>query len=156
MTQEALAPTDTIQQSREWLEENRHEGVSCPSCEQYVKVYKRTINGGMVRTLATMYQKAGLEFVHVPSLRVDSNHEVSQLAWRGLVEEEKRIREDGGRAGYWRVTVDGALWLKGVTSAPKYAIVYNNKVLELSEDETVRVNDVKMKNFDLQEILNLS
>lgn len=153
MTVAAPNSTDTIEHSREWLDENRHEGVSCPSCEQYVKVYRRTINGGMVRTLATMYQKAGLEFVHVPSLKVDTNHEVSQLAWRGLVEEEKRVREDGGRAGFWRVTVAGALWLKGVTSAPKYAIVYNNKVLELTEDDTVRVSDVKTKNFNLQEVI---
>jgi hypothetical protein len=153
MTSEAPNLTDTIEHSREWLDENRHEGVSCPSCEQYVKVYRRTINGGMVRTLATMYQKAGLEFVHVPSLKVDTNHEVSQLAWRGLVEEEKRVREDGGRAGFWKVTLAGALWLKGMTSAPKYAIVYNNKVLELTEDDTVRVTDVKTKNFNLQEII---
>jgi hypothetical protein len=153
MTSEAPTLTDTIEHSREWLDENRHEGVSCPSCEQYVKVYRRTINGGMVRTLATMYQKAGLEFVHVPSLKVDTNHEVSQLAWRGLVEEEKRVREDGGRAGFWKVTLAGALWLKGMTSAPKYAIVYNNKVLELTEDDTVRVTDVKTKNFNLQEII---
>jgi hypothetical protein len=153
MTSEAPTLTDTIEHSREWLDENRHEGVSCPSCEQYVKVYRRTINGGMVRTLATMYQNAGLEFVHVPSLKVDTNHEVSQLAWRGLVEEEKRVREDGGRAGFWKVTLAGALWLKGMTSAPKYAIVYNNKVLELTEDDTVRVTDVKTKNFNLQEII---
>lgn len=153
MTVATPSSTDTIEHSREWLDENRHEGVSCPSCEQYVKVYRRTINGGMVRTLATMYQKAGLEFVHVPSLKVDTNHEVSQLAWRGLVEEEKRVREDGGRAGFWKVTLAGALWLKGITSAPKYAIVYNNKVLELTEDDTVRVTDVKTKNFNLQEVI---
>lgn len=146
--------TDTIAHSREWLDENRGEGVSCPSCDQLVKVYRRKINAGMARTLITMYHKGGTQgFVHTPSLPGDT-HEASQLSWWGFIEEEKMLREDGGRAGHWRVTPEGEDWLLGRTKAAKYAFIYNGKLLNLDDEESVLITDSLGTKFNYNELMS--
>lgn len=152
MTVEVPKLTDTIEHSREWLDENRDEGVSCPSCDQFVKVYRRKINSGMAQAIITMYNRAGTEeFVHTPSLV--RSHEVGQLAWWGFIEEEKVLREDGGRAGYWRVTPAGEQWVLGRTKAAKYALVYNGKLLGLDDEETVVIADSLGSKFNYNELM---
>lgn len=154
MTVDAPKLTDTIEHSREWLDENRHEGVECPSCDQFVRVYRRKINSAMARTLITMYHKGGTdEFVHTPSLPGDT-HEASQLSWWGFIEEEKVLREDGGRAGYWRVTPAGESWLLNQTKAAKYALVYNSKLLGLDDEESVLVTDALGTKFNYSDLMS--
>jgi len=153
MTVETPRITDTVERSREWLAENRHEGVECPSCEQFVKVYRRKINSAMARTLITMYNAGGTEeFVHTPSLPGDT-HEASQLSWWGFIEEERILREDGGRAGHWRVTPTGEQWLLGRTQAAKYALVYNSKLLGLDDEESVTIIDSLGTKFNYSELI---
>ena len=152
MTETIPQITDTIGDSRQWLEENRDEGVSCPSCDQFVKVYRRRINAGMAQAIITMYGKAGTEdFVHTPSLV--RSHEVGQLAWWGFIEEEKVLREDGGRAGFWRVTPAGEQWLLGRTKAAKYALVYNGRLLALDDEEQIVIADALGKKFNYNELM---
>jgi hypothetical protein len=157
MTVEALSHSDTIGQSREWLHENREEGVSCPSCEQYVKVYRRKISSSIAEVLIAMYsesQRSGEDFIHVPSLKAKNSREVSKLVWWGFVEEQKALREDGGRAGYWRVTEAGEKWLKNITTAPKYAVTYNNTLLEMTEDEQVSIIDALGTKFNYNDLMS--
>lgn len=150
------ALTDTIAESREWIDAHREDGVSCPSCDQYAKVYRRKISSSIAEVLIAMHnesKRTGQEFVHVPSLKAKNSREVSKLVWWGFVEEQKELREDGGRAGYWRVTEAGELWLKNITTAPKYAVTYNNKLLEMTDDEQVSIVDALGTKFNYSDLM---
>lgn len=148
-----ITDDSTVAESKAWLEENRHDGVDCPSCGELVKVYRYNVDSAMARTLILMYRAGGVEsFVHTPSLPGDT-HKASQLKWWGFVEEERILRPDGGRAGFWRVTEAGERWVNGGL-APKHAFVFNGKAIEMSEDVSVTINDALGKKFNFMNLMN--
>jgi hypothetical protein len=153
MTAATITDASTVGESKVWLEENRHEGVDCPSCGELVKVYRHKIDSAMARTLILMYRAGGTSSaVHTPSLPGDT-HKASQLKWWGFVEEERVIRPDGGRAGFWRVTEEGERWINGA-SAPTYAYIFNGKVLELSDDSFATITDALGTKFNFSNLMS--
>lgn len=131
-------PTDEwkLWEARNWLRDRVEDGASCPCCTQRAQVYKRKINSTMTRALISLYRAEETNeygFVHAPSLPGDT-HEMSQLAWWDLIQEEKIQRPDGGRAGWWRMTETGSAWVRGAISVPTYARIYDSRVLALVGD----------------------
>src|SRR5262245_49532678 len=116
----------TLGEARERLRELvREGGANCPCCTQFTKVYQRKINSTMARALITLYRAAPVgTFVHAPSLPGDT-HEMSQLEWWKLIEEESVRRPDGGRAGWWCATYLGSQFVRRLILLPKYARVFD-------------------------------
>lgn len=114
---------------RNWLRQHADEGTTCPACTQHVKVYRRKVNSGMARSLIAMFVIAGTDWVHVPTKIGARSREEGKLAYWGLVEESPDPRDDGGRAGWWRVTDRGKAFVLGQITIPTYARVYNGRVL---------------------------
>lgn len=147
-----LPPDTPLGVARAQLRQCVDEGAHCPCCTQFAKVYKRSINSTMARCLITIWRAAPFDFVHVPSLPGDT-HEVSQLAWWGLVEEELKVRLDGGRAGWWRITEHGKRWLHGSATVPRYARIYDHRLLNLVGDP-ITAEDALGTKFDLRQLMN--
>lgn len=146
-------PSATLAQIKVWIRRHAAEGVHCPACDQLVKVYRRKVNSGMARSLIQMYRVGKLDWVHVPTQIGARSREEGKLAYWGLVEEQKMVRDDGGRAGYWRVTALGEAFLKQQVTVPKYAHVYNGKVLFLDPSEQVTIKDALGTDFDYAELM---
>lgn len=127
------------------------DGWTCPCCTQFAKVYRRKVNSTNARSLITLYRHGGTHFTHAPSLPGDT-HEISQMAWWGLVEEEKVMRPDGGRAGWWRITPEGKDWVIGLSTIPKYARVYDHRCLGLTGDP-VTIMDALGSKFRLDDLM---
>lgn len=127
-------------------------GGTCPCCEQHVKVYKRTINWAMARSIAIMWREARLEWINVPEVVGARSREEGKLAYWGLVQESSLKRDDGGRRGWWRVTHRGEWFVKGILKVPKYALIYNGQCLGLDGPE-VSINDCVRERFNLAELL---
>jgi hypothetical protein len=125
----------TLGEVRDWLRARVEKGTHCPACEQFAKVYKRQIYAGMVRALVLMWREGDFSrrlYVHVPSIDPARGGDVAKLEFWGLIEEERAKREDGGRAGFWRVTRRGEDWLNRKTAVPKYARIYDGRLLSLT------------------------
>lgn len=128
-------------------------GVHCPTCGQWAQQYHRSINKGMVIGLATIYQHGHVDrYVHLPTAVGRRSSEESKLVYWGLVEEERTVRPDGGRAGYWRCTGKGRRFLCGIQSVPRYAIVYDGHLLG-HDGSNVTVHDCYRERFDLGVLL---
>ena len=153
MTIDAVRPDTTAAEVKEWVLGHRDDGVECPSCEQYAKVYRRKINSAMARALILFHRRHGSEWFHLPT-SIGYGGDSAKLRYWGLIEESGEEREDGGRAGYWRVTEDGRQWALGFSSVAKYALVYNGKLLGLDDDERVSVRDALGTKFDYTELMN--
>lgn len=110
------------------------DGARCPCCTQLAKVYARKINSGQAAGLIRFYRNVGaLRFAHLPTLGLSSlGGEFARLRFWGLVEEEPVFRSDGGRAGYWRVTVAGEAFVLGRLEVQKYARIYDGRCLGLT------------------------
>lgn len=107
----------------------------------------------MARALIIMYQRNGTEWFHLPSA-IGYGGDAAKLRYWGLIEESGGIREDGGRAGYWRVTGDGEWWALGRTKLAKYALVYNGRLLGFDAEEQVVIADALGTKFDYNELMN--
>ncbi len=142
----------TLAQARDLLRELVVEGVHCPCCTRYAKVYKRTINSGMAQSLIVMYRTNGLQWQHVPTTVGRSSAEEGKLAYWGLIEGEIERRPDGGRPGVWRVTEKGKSFLECWTTVKKYATVYDGRVLDISGPE-ISIVDALGKKFNYRELM---
>jgi hypothetical protein len=147
--------TETLSDARARLRARLGDGLTCPCCGQFAKRYRRKVNAGMVKSLLRIYMSGNqskFEWVYIPALLLRS-HEEGKLAYWGLLEEASVEREDGGRAGWWRVTKKGEDFLYGRLRIAKYAIVYNAVCTELDASKTVTVSDCMKTGFDLAELM---
>ena len=118
--------------AQDWLRKLVNDGVRCPCCTQWAQVYYRTINSGMAIGAIRLYrwqQDHPGEFAHLPTIVGRRSSEEAKLSYWHLLEEEPATRPDGGRTGRWRLTNSGIEWVKGTTTMPWYAKVYNDRVL---------------------------
>lgn len=145
-----------LREARAWLTAGLDAGVACPCCGQRAQTYRRTINSGMARALAVMYQSAGLEWLHKPTVLAGlgaAARDESLLRFWDLIEEEITVkRDDGGRAGWWRVTPKGEGFLHRAVTVPKYALVYNNR-FQGFHGADITIDDAIASKFNLTDLL---
>lgn len=140
-------------EARAWLREQvRHDGAKCPVCRQFAKVYRRSINSAMARGLIVCWRAARQEPFHLPTVIGHLAGDHAKLRYWGLLDEENREREDGGRAGWYRITDDGLAFVQGVGTVPKYALIYDSQLLGLDGPD-VTIRDALGARFDLRELL---
>lgn len=145
-------------EARTWLRDQAEaKGAACPCCQQFTKIYKRKINSGMAYALVLMCRAHGTEWQDkTVTLRGvgSAARDESLLRFWGLIEEDKRLREDGGRAGWWRVTPNGVRFVRGGMRVPKHAVIYDSRLLRFEGViPGVSVQDCLGDRFDLAELL---
>lgn len=144
-----------LDEAQEWLRENVEDGARCPCCTQHAKVYRRKINAGAARALIVMWQRVGQNWCHVPSTEHLSRvgGELARLRFWALIEESPEPREDGGRAGWWRLTEHGKQFILDQVRVAKYARVYDGRCLSLDHGEMVGIRDVLGSNFNYSDLM---
>lgn len=123
----------------------------CPLCHRLVKVYKRPINAGMCHSLISMYRQAGTAWIHIPSMVGSRSREEGKLQHWGLIEQSLEKRDDGGAAGYWRVTRRGEQFLRGELSVQRRAHILLNELQGFS-GPMVNISQALGYKFDLMDI----
>lgn len=152
----------TLGEARDALRElAMHGGAKCPCCRQLAKVYRRNLTSVAARAVTALYRDHGLTFGHMPTV---ARHRLPDVAHQGgylvlgahwdLIEEERELRPDGGRAGWWRVTDLGEAWVRGHATVPKYAHVYDGRCLRV-DGEQVTIEDALGARFSYAELMGL-
>jgi hypothetical protein len=146
-------------EARDVLRGLADEGHDCPVCKQLVKVYRRKLTKVAARAVVALYADHGLDFAHLPTVAQRRLPEVAHqggylvlAAHWSLISEERHLRPDTGRAGYWRVTALGEQWLRGEVTVPKYARLYDGRCLGLDGD-LVAASEVLGERFDFAELM---
>jgi hypothetical protein len=149
-----MSESMSLEEARAWLRERIDDGAKCPCCTQLAKVYRRKITSGMAQALIVMWRVHGDAYFHLPSIsdRWRSRDE-SFLRFWGLIEEATEKRDDGGRAGWWRVTPLGVAFVRGRERVPKYARIYDGRRLSL-EGELISIFDALGERFDYRELMS--
>lgn len=142
----------TVEEAKDYLREHIDDGTRCPVCTQYAKVYRRKITKSSAEALFRLYRSAGLGWAHWPTVNRGFRADECKLEYWGLVEEERTLRPDGGRAGWWRVTPLGKQWLSGEIGLPKYARVFDGGCLGLTGPQQ-SVHDALGERFNLAELM---
>lgn len=149
----------TLAEARAELRELVDDGHACPCCTQFAKVYRRKIHATMARQLVYFYRRAGTDWFDLPQL---SGEVTGTRAWGGdaaklrywaLLVEADIERDDGGRAGWWRLTSDGVLFVCDELRVPKYARIYDGRCLGLI-GEPIGIRDALGDRFDYRELMS--
>lgn len=144
----------TLREARDWLRDRVDEGASCPCCGQLAKVYRRKITSSSARGLIVVWLQAGRAWTHLPTTAglARLGGEFARLRYWGLVEEDDAKREDGGRAGNWRLTDPGVAFVRNQHRVPKYAYIYDGRLLDLV-GEPVNVHDALGRRFRYDDLM---
>lgn len=145
----------TLAEARAELRELVDAGHECPCCRQLAKVYRRKIHARMACGLILMYRAGGAtQYVHAPTVtRSGDSMEVSKLRYWSLIEEERAVRPDGGRTGWWHLTPLGVRFVTGGVRLPKYARLYDGRSLGLDPSELVSIHDALGDKFNYTELM---
>jgi len=132
------------------------EGVGCPCCGKFVKRYNHGLSAGRVRALCWLVGASGQgrEWVHVPTAGprwlVKTNTHPT-LVWWGLLERKPADdTTDTKHQGFWRPTLLGVRFARGVVEVPRRVSTYNAEVLGFS-DEVIDVRTALGVKFNYQD-----
>lgn len=154
----------TAEDAKAFVQQHLQDGVSCPSCGQYCKVYRRKLNSTMALALVLIYQffksRPSAEWLHVAAFLVkvksDSSiagGDVVKLRYWGLLERATGGRDDGSdRVGRYRITELGKQFVEGKIAVPRYVYLYNQLLLRLSEEMTT-IKDALGDKFKYDELM---
>lgn len=138
----------TADEAKAFVQQHLQDGVSCPTCGQFCKVYKRKLNSTMALALILIYQffktHPHAEWLHVAAFLVKVKKDSSiaggdavKLRYWGLLERAPGERDDGSdRVGRYRITEIGKQFVEGRIAVPRYVYLYNQLLLRLSEEMT--------------------
>jgi hypothetical protein len=140
--------------------EPKEKPRACPSCGQTVKLYRRTIHSTMARQLIAIYRKGGTyrrAWVEVPELikgmRGAGGGDYAKAAYWSLIEQRPGVREDGSaRTGWYRVTIQGEAFVRGLLKAQRFALVFNGQVHGF-DGPLVNIRQCLGKKFDYNDLM---
>lgn len=154
----------TLAEAEQWVRENGAEGVICPCCHQVAKVYKRKLNRAMAYSLIVLYRLSGeadeAGFIDVPRALAKHNlvavlrsREYQKLRYWGLAEAKGEKRDDGGKAGKYRITETGMLFVVGNLAVPRHVYLYNGAVMSLDTTEKITIREALGDRFNYDELM---
>ena len=150
---------ETIKEVKDYLRNNFEEGVDCPCCGRYVRLYKRKLNSGMALTLIRLVKLRGTAKTHVKKFllehKFNNGHDWSRLKDWGLLEkvEDDEDDSDSKTSGKWKVTPAGLKFVAGKLTVKSHIHVYDNKLLGLY-GEDITIQDALGKKFNYKELMS--
>lgn len=142
-----------------WIREHMEKGCRCFACNQYVRVYRRTITAAMAHALILIYRyyqthtyDSWLQLEgYFKRCNIGSTvrGDVPKLRYWGLI--EKAGITINGRHGHYRLTSKGQRFINGAERVQQYAKIYNDEFYGF-EGDTIGIEDC-IENFSLEKIL---
>jgi hypothetical protein len=148
-----------LSDARSLVERNREEGVSCPCCGQFAKVYKRTFNASMAKALVWLHITSvdctdrWVDVANVAPKWLLRSREFPKLAFWGLIEQAPNVHDEHKRAsGVWAITDLGRKLVQQKVTIPRAAYVYNGQVIRHSDDHTT-IREALGTHFDYRDVM---
>lgn len=155
--QTEITKKSTVQETKDFLRQNYEKGCTCPSCGQFVKLYKRKLNSSMARALIILFNLSKTqEWIHSREItkNVNITGDFAKMAYWKLIEEKKKEGgEDKRTSGIWKITERGRQFVRGQIRIPAYVFIYNAKLQGFSDD-TATIRDCLGKKFSYSELMN--
>jgi len=131
----------TVDDARKMLFNDRElfrQGQHCPSCDQFVKLYRRQVTSTAAKMLWNLYRMDRFErdsgsskiYHYVGDLVViaTGTSDFSKLKYWGLVVEMEN--DDSGKkrtSGYYAITEKGKRFVDGDETISQYVLLYNSR-----------------------------
>lgn len=153
-----LPLTATLEDVKHYLKENWLKGAECPSCGQFVKMYKHKINGIAVSDLIRLYNLSENNNIiekhhHISKFSRDRGGAFAKLVHWGLAESQ--LNEDTAKrtSGMWSITEKGKKFIEDIIEVPQYVYLYNSECKAMSSNK-VNVRMALGTKFNYEELMN--
>lgn len=146
---------------RDFIEKVRNSnGLTCPCCDQFAKVYRRAVNATMAWQLIRLRNlNKTQEWVHVRDLVPPGQAgtgDFPKMRYWGLIEEcPEGANEDKKSGGLWRITAEGELYVDRSLHIRKYVLVYNSEPLGF-DGEHVDIKNALGEKFSYSKLMGNS
>lgn len=149
-----MSTTMTIEEAKQFLKDNWHEGCECPACGQFVKRYPRKLTASMAVGLISLYSqtKHTTAPLHIKKIAHVNGGEFAQLKRWGLIKDADNTETYKRKSGWWWITNKGVSFVKSEIQVPMYCDTYNGKTLGFS-DEMTTIQQALGNKFDYQELI---
>ena len=136
------------------MERARKGGSCCPMCDQFAKVYTRSLNAKMAALLIQAYKKFGAHDFHITELEgaSASGGEFARLRYWKLIEEKLNTDDSKRTSGVWRVTMRGFDFVHRLLRVQKYVLLYNGNLMGF-EGDFVTIEDCLQDKFDYKVLM---
>lgn len=147
---------NTITEAKQYLKDNYKNGIVCPCCNQFTKIYRRPITSAMAYGLIlfTKHCQKSVpfnEYTHIenffksiPNLPASIRGDFPKLRYWGLIEM--------GEHGYYRLTNQGVSFTDNNLNVPSHILLYNNKFYGF-EGEDVNIQKCLKNKFDYKKLM---
>jgi len=132
------------------------EGVTCPCCGRFGKIYKHKLNTGMARILIDLVKmKRGDEFIDIRILKsfVPGSGDYAYLRFWGLIEQAPNNLISKRSSGLWRATEKGIAFARGQIQVPSHIFVFDNQPEGFS-DTLTDIQTALGERFDYRELMS--
>ncbi len=161
----------SLEEAKRWLRERFSKGAPCPCCNQFVKLYKRSLSKSSAYVLlliARYYRRVEVrqdDWLHVPSYIAETavgnprraaavRGDWAKMKYWGLIEEKPGSRDDGSpRVGYWRLTQLGRQFVAREVKVPAYVYIYNSEPMQKTVEEMITIDDALSTDFSYAELM---
>lgn len=136
---------DVLSEAEAWVKDNAREGVECPSCHQFAKMYRRKFNAGLAYAMIQIVRRCdvGEEFM---TRDVTNVHDPGMARHWGLVDRVPGTNR-------WYLTQEGEDFVRRRIEIPKHAVLYDNELVELDDFEWVDIKAALGDRFDYDELM---
>lgn len=150
---------DSLSESKKQLEANLEDGMNCPLCGQFCKLYKRKLNSGMAAGLVWLvkeYEETN-DWVNIPTRAprfiLRTGGQFSLLGHWNLIIQKQNEEESTRCSGLWMPTRLGIDFVRQQADVPSHVFLYNNEVLGFS-NERIGIIQALRSHFNYNELMS--
>lgn len=153
----ATSPTSlTLEEAKALVERGKwdKEGVRCPCCDRYAKVYRRSLNSTMARFLIWLVRNYGTDprWYDIKEYPHARGGDHAKLVYWGMVEQHSNDDPTKSHSGHWRPTSFGIAFGQRQARVQSHAVVYANELLG-HDGKEVDIVDCLGKKFDYSKLM---
>ena len=148
----------TLNEAREFVRSQLSDGVTCLCCEQLCQAYVRKLNLSMLRALVWLVHSHGdKQWAHIDGFPMlqgrPGGGDFAKLAHWGLIKQQDNDDPSKRTSGYWKASPLALRFVSGEIGMPSYVVIYNNEVLDWSEEMVWAEDLIPVDDFHYQKML---
>lgn len=147
----------TLEEAKEFLKNNSDQGVKCPCCNQFYKLYSRPMYFSMAAGLINLFKLSKKKIGYYSIHEIYNNThpgDWAKLRFWGLIEEKPKDKNETTTrtSGHWKITQKGSEFVLGKLRVPRKIILLNNNLLGYDGPE-ISIQAVLGKEYNYREIM---
>lgn len=152
----------TMQDARDYVNMNAEKGVTCPCCNSFVKIYKRTLTSAMAYGLYLIHRHLEDEEFHLEDFFKSLNDvpssirgDMSKLVHWGFIDKVPSDKKEGAKtSGVYRANMYAiSIFIEHEEPVMKNVYIRQGKRLDIADGEFTTFHDALNNKFDYDKLM---